>query len=199
MKLISMTYFVENIKGEVTKAKEARQKCLSSSYLTDIFNYANFLKQPLTLAMLIPVDEEGNVYIDYKEFGGIQGTVCVPYEGLFEVKKRGGSGVRLLNGRQEHPEDERFYDSNKYDDALIEYNKAKSKALFEGFTSPDNFKVHKGNDFDYYLIKFPIEHYRCSDAEYDNINGTIININCDVEGIIGVTLTETAIKMIYGN
>ncbi|WP_264533514.1 hypothetical protein [Flavobacterium sp. N2013] len=36
--------------------------------------------------MFVPVDEEGNVYVDYKAFNYAEGTTCVPYEGLFEIK-----------------------------------------------------------------------------------------------------------------
>lgn len=54
MKLISMTDFV------LKKTEECRfiDDC-EFAYL--IRNYAKFLKQPLTLSMFIPCDEEGNV------------------------------------------------------------------------------------------------------------------------------------------
>lgn len=60
-KLISMTNFVENTKLEVSKVKETDSKVLYASYLSDIFNYADFLKQPLTLGMFVPCDEKGNI------------------------------------------------------------------------------------------------------------------------------------------
>lgn len=36
--------------------------------------------------MFIPTDENGNIYVDYRLFKSEKGTICVPYEGLFEIK-----------------------------------------------------------------------------------------------------------------
>ena len=56
MKLISMTEFVIHesfgVGNEIISKDEFCNKCS---------NYANFLKQPLTLGMFIPCDEEGNI------------------------------------------------------------------------------------------------------------------------------------------
>jgi len=54
MKLISMTSFIEHIGNRYEH----------ESYNQDlglIYNYCNFLKQPLKLEMFVPCDDEGNV------------------------------------------------------------------------------------------------------------------------------------------
>jgi hypothetical protein len=58
-KLISMTDFVL----EKNKAEEVTRE----SYI-ECRNYANFLKQPLTLGMFVPCDENGNVLEEKKPF-----------------------------------------------------------------------------------------------------------------------------------
>ena len=57
MKLISMTSFIEHIGNRYEH----------ESYNQDlglIYNYCNFLKQPLKLEMFVPCDDEGNVLED---------------------------------------------------------------------------------------------------------------------------------------
>ncbi|WPO89899.1 hypothetical protein [Chryseobacterium sp. HR92] len=60
-----MTAFVEEqSKHYVPKDSSQREKWLNDFYkmfFNDITNYAKFLKQPLTLGMFVPVDEEGGV------------------------------------------------------------------------------------------------------------------------------------------
>lgn len=51
MNLISMTEFVIN-EWSIDLTTESRKR---------IYNYAKFLKQPLTLGMFVPCDEKGNV------------------------------------------------------------------------------------------------------------------------------------------
>ena len=51
MKLISMTDFVFSQNTQNTSARR----------LSEIIGYATFLKQPLTLEMFVPCDEDGNV------------------------------------------------------------------------------------------------------------------------------------------
>jgi len=51
MKLISMTDFV----------LETFDNTLTVDFQVKVFNYANFLKQPLKLEMIVPCDEDGNV------------------------------------------------------------------------------------------------------------------------------------------
>lgn len=55
MKLIPMTDFV----------LEQHEQCISSNGRT--YNYAKFLKQPLTLGMFVPCDLEGNVLEEYHD------------------------------------------------------------------------------------------------------------------------------------
>lgn len=99
---------------------------------TKIHNYAKFLKQPLTLSMFVPCDKKGNVYVDYKTYQPKKGTICIPYEGLFEVSRK-GIDVELLNEPQFWKDDQRFYNKRKYEEALKEYREAKERVLFEGF------------------------------------------------------------------
>lgn len=61
MKLLSMTDFVLIEQMKINQAKKIKLKHLSSQYLDRIFNYANFLKQPLKLEMFVSVDEVGNL------------------------------------------------------------------------------------------------------------------------------------------
>ena len=58
MKLIPLSDFVLEQKKRIEKS--GWQSTVENS-LEIIFNYTNFLKQPLTLGMFVPVDEEGNV------------------------------------------------------------------------------------------------------------------------------------------
>lgn len=153
-----MTDFVENIKVEVTKAKKARQKCLSSSYLTDIFNYANFLKQPLTLGMFVPVDAEGN-FLEEPHNDGLNDSFFKMQIAFHEEKK---------------------------------YIESKEKVLFEGFqlnyfTEQRSFEV--------------IDGFGCKVCVYKSQPDYFIWNHILIESLtkIDVTLTETAIKMIYGN
>lgn len=61
MKLISMTDFVQEQISKISKQD-------TSGYLHQILSeYANFLKQDLTLGMFVPCDEEGNV-LEEKDF-----------------------------------------------------------------------------------------------------------------------------------
>lgn len=59
MKLISMTDFVINKRKELLRHSEYKNDL--ENYANIIYNYANFLKQPLTLEMFVPCDEDGNV------------------------------------------------------------------------------------------------------------------------------------------
>lgn len=56
MKLISMTDFVFE-----QKKRQFYGQIESSEILQTIYNYTEFLKQPLTLGMFVPCDENGNV------------------------------------------------------------------------------------------------------------------------------------------
>lgn len=102
--------------------------------MNEIFMYADFLKQPLKLEMFVPCDENGDIYVDYKVFKNENGTISVPYEGLFEIEaNKKCKGWKYLNLPQEHKEDQRYYDSISYQKAFIKYREAQEKVLFEGF------------------------------------------------------------------
>ena len=57
MKLISMKDFVLKQKEQLHEDETG----FLNDRLKNIFNYANFLNQPLTLGMFVPCDEDGNV------------------------------------------------------------------------------------------------------------------------------------------
>ena len=58
MKLISMTDFVLEQSKELSELPNLAQ--ITKAYMNS-YHYAQFLKQPLTLSMFVPCDEEGNV------------------------------------------------------------------------------------------------------------------------------------------
>lgn len=73
-KLISMTDFVLNFKGNTAVSHKAFEFARKSK------NYATFLKQPLILGMFVPCDEYGNVLKecqkpDKKDYWSDNGTV----------------------------------------------------------------------------------------------------------------------------
>ena len=57
MKLIPMTDFVLQYKSDVSTNNE--DKIMDAAYA--MIGYANFLKQPLTLSMFVPVDGDGDI------------------------------------------------------------------------------------------------------------------------------------------
>lgn len=62
MKLISMTDFVlQRAKKSILPLNVIETFKEGGKITNEIFNYANFLKQPLKLEMFVPCDEEGNV------------------------------------------------------------------------------------------------------------------------------------------
>ena len=102
-KLISMTDFILNQKqSESFNEKTFINESLIS--LEKIRNYANFLRQPLKLEMLIPCDEDRNVFEEPK------------IEDYFD------DGFNF-----------EFNQKHFKDVVLKEYYNAKEKVLFEGF------------------------------------------------------------------
>lgn len=156
---------------------------LLDQYHSVTLNFAKFLKQPLALWQFVPVSESGEIYVDYKKFDRTKGTICEPYEGLYEVYKK-GAGVKILNGKQDHPDDYRYYNHNEYLKGVEAYNKAKERCLFEGFTYKDG------------EIGFP-SNYKPTNRFYELFIKDRI-----VEDMLGdmfqVTLSPTALKQIYG-
>lgn len=146
MKLISMTDFVleqDNIKNVNDAIK-----------FNNCLNYANFIKKPLKLEMFVPCDENGNIYVDYKVFKKYDGTVCMPYEGLFEIEaNKKCKGWKYLNLPQEHKEDQRYYDSISYQKAFLKHREAQEKVLFENFEISINTTGEKVVLGDYTCLK----------------------------------------------
>ena len=65
MKLISMTSFVLNKRKELLRHSEYKNDL--ENYANIVYNYANFLKQPLNLGMFVPCDEDRNVLEEPKK------------------------------------------------------------------------------------------------------------------------------------
>ena len=98
MKLISMTDFVlEQFEEEISCAVSEQK----------MYDYANFLKQPLTLAMFVPCDDYGNVL--------------------------------------EIPTKENSNNTIDHDSKLMDYNDAKSKVLFNGFSYINEVLINNKN------------------------------------------------------
>lgn len=115
MKLISMTDFVLNEQKETSiKEMDLSFSDRSLKKLSRIYRYANFLKQPLKLEMFVPCDEEGNVLEEPTE----------------DIKNEFGSGYASNQEKQ------------LLDDLIEEWEQAKEKVLFEGFTI-DDFEIDK--------------------------------------------------------
>lgn len=141
MKLISSTYFILGQSENYLKGFIALNE-----YHSITLNYANFLKQPLTLGMFVPVDEEGNVLL---------GKPLSP--------AKDSEWIRWEN------EEFKFY-------------KAKDNVLFEGFKICD-----RGDNTCVMTNQYHLNGFMWKDK--------IVEMLCSYN----VTLTETAIKMIYGN
>jgi hypothetical protein len=104
MKLISMTDLViERCNEKISFMTPMEKVKRAVDAFNEIINYANFLKQPLTLGMFVPCDENGNVLEEPKE------------EDYFD------SGFNL-----------EFNQKHFKDVILPEYQQAKERVLFEG-------------------------------------------------------------------
>lgn len=111
MKLISMTDFCLEVLNENPPYNEVEM-------LTKISNYANFLKQPLTLGMFVPVDENGKelslvplkvfegkfkdyqtvleTYVKAKEKVLFEGVKIKHRENYFILEDEDGTWIRVL-------------------------------------------------------------------------------------------------------
>ena len=82
MKLISMTDFVLQIEAEVGKEDYQVVAWQTKIYGYDRINkYANFLKQPLTLGMFVPCNDDGNILkvpLNYMKW--LKRSVNIPYD-----------------------------------------------------------------------------------------------------------------------
>lgn len=106
MKLISMTDFV-------LEQTELLYESNPHKLIHKIVNYAQFLKQPLTLGMFVPCDENGNV--------------------LEEPKK--DYHFMYANGQEFYP--------HQIDEYNLLLSKAKEKILFKGFDEVGGVSVAK--------------------------------------------------------
>lgn len=134
-------------------------------------SYAKFLKQPLKLEMFVPCDDDGNVLEEPEMYGWLQNVGS---------KNSGATEKECIDCEA--------------------YHAAKNKVLFEGLTYPNNLSLRKDSEGrSYWLIKFGNERYGMkSEKEYNNIIGTVIYCDGNIEQLLGACLTPTAIKMIYG-
>ena len=97
MKLISMTDFV------LEQGKKPNNSDFRERFFVKVLNYANFLKQPLTLGMFVPCDDDGNVLEE-------------PSKDMWD---------NFINSQFGH-----FNESYTY---CFNYQEAKSKVIFEDF------------------------------------------------------------------
>ncbi|WP_353166399.1 hypothetical protein [Empedobacter brevis] len=102
MKLISMTDFV----------LEQDNKNTYISFCLKVLKYAQFLKQPLTLGMFVPCDEEGNV---------LEEPTMEKYGYYSSNHQEEQSGWMYEEGE------------DKYYEAFEKHQQAKERVLFEGF------------------------------------------------------------------
>lgn len=148
MKLTSMTDFVLYRNEVATKNKNLLHTDWAKEFeiqYRKILNYAKFLKQPLTLGMFVPCDEEGNVL----------------EEPLFST---GHSD----NCYCESCVEEGF----RYENYLIDLEQAKERVLFKGFELNGRFLKNKDNGYSVYLSGKEICN-NDTGREIDTIEGVI--------------------------
>lgn len=119
-KLISMTDFVFEI-GNLDKTTHGEN-------LSSIYNYAIFLKQPLTLGMFIPCDENN---IPLKE--------PVMYYSEENIKRLKGIEIEIAN-----------FANNR----VKEYQQAKEKCLFENFKFVESNNIGIDSNLDYFVFPY---------------------------------------------
>lgn len=160
MKLISMTDFVLGYSQNSKTGYEAGYNALVG--LRIFKNYAQFLKQPLTLGMFVPCDEDGNVLDSPRNAN----KDSLAYDWLHE--------------------------QYRYKEAI--YQQAKERVLFERFSvkrfiDKDNpcYVVSNGEN----EVTFHIGLYTFSKG---------VDFAKTIEDLTHIqpTLTQTAIKQIYG-
>lgn len=64
MKLISMTDFIESVQLPHSTDEAANESLIIERFYNNVRTYMYFLKQPLTLGMFVPTDDQGNVLKD---------------------------------------------------------------------------------------------------------------------------------------
>ena len=74
-KLISMTdYVLQRANKSVSEYSITETFKNGAKITNEIFEYANFLKKPLTISMFIPCDKNGNILNEVKEFENSVGS-----------------------------------------------------------------------------------------------------------------------------
>ena len=156
-KLIPMTTFV---------ADQWQNKLTTKQQLDNIYNYSQFLKQPLALWMFVPCDQNGNILSEPQM-----------------IEKRIGFDETEID----------------YDYAEVEvYKKAKSRVLFEGFEFESKDEV---TNKDLKLTIF-LSTFQFMNCDENGLGGGDLfgqNIDALAYADLNLTLTETAIKSIYGS
>ena len=127
MKLISMTDFLleqNEIRKQFDLPKEMDKNNIS--FAKKVLKYAQFLKQPLTLEMFVPCDEDGNVLEE-----------PINYKTWEELHFNNGKKEKGTYGFLEHEK----------------YQQAKEKVLFEDFEIATNKEGEKVILGDYTCLK----------------------------------------------
>lgn len=154
MKLISMTEFVLQEKERFLELGKGNydNSCLVKSYDT-VFNYAEFLSQPLTLGMFVPVDEEGRVWEAPK-------TCC-------SGRECGCMGQPINYFSREH---------------LDKYYDLEEKVLFEGFVLNGEHLENKELHLKIYIDTFEFIEYHDNGYGGGYIGETVENLsNCNLQ------------------
>jgi hypothetical protein len=115
MKLISMTDFVLDQFSKLEKTQEIN----ILQFRNNIGNYANFLKQPLTLGMFVPCDDNGNVLEKPREFKNKFSTFEI-YQQARERCLFEGFSVRKMEGWNilDFPNNQHSKDFSVFEDAF---------------------------------------------------------------------------------
>lgn len=136
--------------------------------LNKIENYANFLKQPLTLEMFVPCDEDGNV-------------LRKPIEPKYKPLKMSDKAYADNYGSQ----------MKRYDKRVIEYQQAKERVLFDCKLEYVDIQPNSATNYWRLAEQVVFRDYP------DNKLGLTCGFKT-VEDLIllGIELTPTALKMI---
>ena len=131
-KLISMTDYVMTFENEYPCADEKDYHNTNETVLCKIIKYADFLKQPLTLGMFIPCDDEGNVLNEmYSEKENTKNKTFTQLSNEYQqVKERViFEGITTKKGKAYHLT-ELYFDKNY----LFTYNSSTVNFLIVGST-----------------------------------------------------------------
>lgn len=132
-------------------------------------NYAEFLKQPLTLGIFVPCDEYGNVLEE-------------PLKEDYEVESDGFSIV---------------YDAETYEYDVTRYSDAKERVLFDGFELIKNNTL-ENSWCRIYFIKFKNGNTSFELTDYSEEGLPKYNVKTieDLIVVFNLTLTPSALKQI---